>query len=140
MKSTQSISAILILAILLVGNGGIAGAPERFDHVGTYILIKVNNQPLPVVVSDSGSMKQEVIGGLVILRSDKTHRWETVYRHTESGNVHTDKSSGRGRYSINGDLIRFKFDGNEGHMPGTIKHGILTIPTDAILQYKKQAE
>ncbi len=111
--------------------------PYLNNTCGKYILIKANNQKLPATVNSSGD--QEVIGGFVLLNSDKTHRWETIYRYTEKdGKVRTSKSSGTGRYSIKGDRIIFGLDRGDTRLPATLKGEVLVLQADVELIYKKK--
>ena len=131
----------LAMTVVLASAGNVHGSQEIASQdpeaIGEYILVRANAQDLPAVVSESGSSKQEVIGGSIRLEADGTSIWRTVYRYTESGRVNASESSGRGSYSQEGTRVIFSFDGDASQGEGTLDGNTLTIQADVALVYRK---
>ncbi len=106
------------------------------EAVGEYILIRANAQDLPALVSQSGSRRQEVIGGSVRLEADGTHTWVTRYRYADGAVVDVSESSGSGSYSQEGARITILFEAG-GCCEGTLDGNTLTIQTDVPMVYRK---
>jgi hypothetical protein len=104
---------------------------------GTYILVSANSQGLPAVVSQGANFLQEVTGGSVELRGDRTFTWRTDYRYTQSGLATTSTSSGSGTYSLADTAITFASEPGSERLTGTLSNGVLTMRADVELVYRK---
>ena len=131
----------LAVAVILASAGHVQGSHEkagqRPEALGDYLLISANAQELPALVSESGSGKQEVTGGSVLLEADGTYIWRTFYRYTDRGGAHVSESSGRGSYSQRGTSIIFLFEADASRLEGTLDSDTLTIQTDVPMVYRK---
>ena len=131
----------LAVTVVLASVGNVQGshetASQRPEAVGEYFLASANGQELPAVVSESGSRRQEVIGGSVLLEADGTCIWRTLYRFTERGRVSVSESSGRGSYSQRGTSIIFLFERDASRLAGTLDGDTLTIQVDVPMVYRK---
>ena len=107
------------------------------EAVGQYFLASANSQELPAVVSESGSGRQEVIRGSVLLEADGTYMWRTLYRYTEGGSVSDSESSGRGSYTQQGTSIIFSVEVGDDRFEGTLDGNTLTIQADVPMVYRK---
>ncbi len=133
----RSLAVIVVLASAAPVHGGYENAGQRLEAVGQYVLVSANSQDLPAVVSENGSVRQEVLGGSVLLEPDGTSIWRTLHRYTESGRVSNSESSGRGSYSQQGTSIIFLFDADAVGLEGTLDGNTLTIQADVPMVYRK---
>ena len=121
-------NAGLVLAGLLTSNGT-ATIPSTMGSpaVGRYNLVSANSQGLPAIVSENPDtgFQQEVTGGHVDLRADRTSSVSTEYRYTISGSISTDTSVSEGTWAISRDTVTFTFRGD--HLTGTLSEEVLTV-------------
>lgn len=100
----------LALAVgLLVGDAPDARAQER-DVVGTYELVRIDSQTLPVVTERSRRCVEEVVSGT--LRLEVNGEWEFDYleRKTCGNDVDEDLEDEDGGYIVRGGTIIFSDD------------------------------
>jgi hypothetical protein len=109
---TQKIAAVLVggkyypkqtLARMLAEVESVA------SNIGRYNLVSAAGHSLPAIVSQNPSTgyKQEVTGGYIELRSDRTCTVSTEYRYTEGGRTSTSSSRNEGTYMTSGKTITF---------------------------------
>ncbi len=136
MKPLALLSSALMLSWSLSACGD--DTPTRPTNIaGSYILVNANGQGLPAVVSQGANFLQEVTGGSVELRGDRTFTWRTDYRYTQSGLVTTSTSSGGGSYSLADTAITFALEPGTDRLTGTLSNGVLTMRADVELVYRK---
>ena len=73
------------------------------------------------MVSENGPIRQEVMGGSVILEADGTLVWQTLYCYSDRGSSSESYSAGRGTYSLQATNIIFSFDGDASRGEGTLE-------------------
>ena len=145
MKLSQSTGSRRVAALVLAGLWVTACAasatmpsPTGSSVVGRYNLVSANSSGLPAIVSENpaAGFKQEVPGGQVDLRSDRTCSVSTEYRYTESGNTSTHTSVNEGTWATSGDTVTFTFGSD--HLTGTLSGDVLTVQADVELVYQRQ--
>jgi hypothetical protein len=105
-----------------------------------YDLVTAAGQDLPAVVSENSASrhKQEIIGGSVTLRQNRTFYWTTRYRYTEGRRVTLNESSGHGTYKVEGDDITFSQEPGSSRLIGKLKGHTLSLKVDVELVYKRE--
>ena len=93
-------AALLVLAACSDSTGPNA-------RLGTYSLVSINGQDLPVVVGTISGTTVEIISGEVTLNSNGTFTDRTDYRFTSNAGVDTDFEIATGTYSVNGNNVTF---------------------------------
>jgi hypothetical protein len=117
-----------------------ANLKEDKAVAGVYDLISAAGRDLPAVVSENSTTghKQEIIGGSVTLRENRTFHWTTRYRYTEGSKVTISESSGGGDYKVEGDDITLSEQPGSSKLTGKLKGRSLSLKADVELVYKKQ--
>ena len=142
MKPSQSTGSPRVAALVLAGLWGTACAASTTmpsatgsSAVGRYTLVSANSSGLPAVVSENPAtgFKQEVTGGQIDFRADRTCSVSTEYRYTESGNTSTSTSVNEGTWATSGDTVTFTF--GTDHLTGTLSGNVLTVQADVELVY-----
>ena len=132
---------LLAVVAVLASTGNVQGsqktASQSPEAVGEYVLSTASGQELPAVVSENGSIRQEVIGGSVKLEADGTFVWQTLYRYSDRGSSSESQSTGRGTYSQRATSIILSFDGDTSLGEGTLDGDTLTIRADVPMVYRK---
>lgn len=88
------------------------------DARGHYLLRTVNAQPLPVLMSDAGGKRVELIHGELSLTSS-TFSQLLVFRETVGAQTTQRQSLAQGEVSVDGNRIRFRVFGG-GEFEGTL--------------------
>ena len=139
LRSLVRLPSVVLMSCSLSACGGSDANPTSVDVSGTYNLISANGRNLPAVVSENTAtgFRQEVIGGFVELRSDRTFTVRTDYRMTNSGDVRESRSSNDGTYTVAGEAITFTLQPGSDRLSGTLNDGVLTVRADVELVYRK---
>jgi len=96
------------LATLTLGACSDTAASGDADAaVGTYTLVTIDGQPLPVVVDQSGADMLEITQGTVVLDADRTFDDSTVLRTTLAGVVSTETDAASGNWTLSGRTVAF---------------------------------
>lgn len=133
----------VFLALMLVGcarsRGPTSPTVSGLDPVGSYALVSAHGRRLPAVVSENPAtgFAQEVVGGAVVLRGDRSFSWRTDYRQTDSGVVSAHASSGSGTYTTTGEELIFTFRPGGERLSGTLAGDVITIRADVELIYRR---
>jgi hypothetical protein len=85
---------------------------------GSWVLLSVNAQPLPVLMSDIGGKRVELVAGELNISSSLFTQVLT-FRETVSGQTTQRQSLAQGEVSVEGNRIRFRVFGG-GEFEGTI--------------------
>jgi len=106
---------------------------------GVYDLVTAAGRDLPAVISETSTTgyKQEIIGGSVTLREDRTFHWTTQYRYTEGSNVTISESSGAGTYSLKADDITLFEQPGSTKLTAKLTGRSLSLKADVELVYKR---
>lgn len=94
-------------------------APEQRarEASGTYVLERVNGQPLPVTTASWGDCSEDVLGASLTLYPDGAYVLTTTTRQSCGGrSAELVGMSERGRYAIAGETIRFQEQTASGSM------------------------
>src|SRR5512144_1426910 len=141
MRQLPSIAVgVALSCVAAVGCGGgstspTSPTPTPTSHVGRYNLITAKGQPLPAVVYQGSTQKQEVVGGFVELREGTECAWATDYRYTDESRTWASSSGGTGTYTLSGSRVVLTVSG--GQLVGTLAGDTLTITADVELVYRK---
>jgi hypothetical protein len=130
-----------LLSVIAGSVGGVRANLEEDSAVaGVYGLIRAAGRQLPVVVSENSSTeyKQEIIGGSVTLRENRTFQWTTRYRYTERSKVTIIESSGGGAYKVEDDDITLSGQPGSTKLTGMLTGCSLSLKADVELVCKKQ--
>ena len=73
------------------GDDGPAGPPDS-SHVGTYALLTVNGQPLPVTLLESSGTTIEIASGSITLAADERYSYAVTFR-TVAGDTSATEST-----------------------------------------------
>jgi hypothetical protein len=124
----------IALVALLVAGACSEGStnPGGASIAGTYALRTLGGATLPIVVSQSGADKVEIVDDTFIVTDDA--RWtETGHRRTTAnGQVSTQTTGGTGTYTRNGALITF-LGNNLTTLFGSVSNDTLTISQNGIV-------
>ncbi len=103
--------ALLVFVVLLgVGCGEDSPTEAVAGIVGAYTLLTVNDETLPAVVGEDppGVEKQEITGGWLSLRADRTWTMNIDFRTTYiNGSVDTHQMGREGTFTRSDDAITF---------------------------------
>ena len=105
---------LLALIVPLAACGDSSGPSEpRYD--GTYNMVQVNNQGVPVTIQQSTSGRIEITGGTLVLRPDFSYQ-ETINLRgiPASGAPITDRIIENGTYTVVGNTITFTVPASAG--------------------------
>lgn len=130
-----------LLSVAAVNTVGLeANLQEETAVTGVYDLVTAAGRDLPAVISETPTTgyKQEIIGGSVTLRQNRTFQWTTQYRYTEGGNVTISESSGAGAYELEGDDITLSAQPGSTKLTGKLKGRSLFLKADVELVYKRE--
>lgn len=94
----------LILLFALVACGG-STEPSMPAYVGEYTLTTVDGHPLPFVLAQDATTKDEVVSGSVILRANMTGDFLLSFRQTTAGHVIAVPLFSTGTYVVNDHTI-----------------------------------
>lgn len=112
------------LAVVMAVAGLTAACSESLTDVaaaearGSYLLRAVNDQPLPVLMSDVGGKRVNLVYGELTI-STSTFGQLLTFRETVSGQTTERQSLSQGEVSIEGNRIRFRIVG-WGEFEGTL--------------------
>jgi hypothetical protein len=95
---------ITMAAICAVTACSDAAGPRT--HVGSYALISVNGNGLPVTVARYGNDAVEITAGMITLNPDLTFSDRTTVRVTNAGQVTTEDEVYTGTYEVTGGAVR----------------------------------
>jgi hypothetical protein len=144
-RTKLSLGLVFVLGGLLsltATNAGSVEANLQEDDVvaGAYDLVTAGGRDLPAVVSENSSpgYQQEIIGGTVTLRQDRTFHWTTRYRYTEGGKVTLSESSGGGTYKVERGDITLSEQPGSSNLTGKLKGRLLSLKADVELVYKRE--
>lgn len=91
------------------------------DHVvGEYILVSVNEQPLPTRVYDDGTFTQDILRGSLSLTVTGLAHFTTEHQTTARGGVLADVDTASGMYTQSGDSLVVQL----------LDSGVLTLTRD----------
>lgn len=130
-----------LLSVTAVNAAGVeANLQEDTAVAGVYDLVTAAGLDLPAVISETSTTgyRQEIIGGSVTLRENRTFRWTTQYRYTEGSNVRISESSGAGAYKLEGDDITLSEQPGSTKLTGKLKGRSLSLKADVELVYKRE--
>lgn len=130
-----------LLSVNLVSAAGLeANLQEDTAVAGVYDLVTAAGRDLPAVISETSTTgyKQEIIGGSVTLRENRTFHWTTQYRYTEGSNVTISESSGAGAYKLEGDDITLSEQPGSTKLTGKLKGRGLSLKADVELVYIRE--
>ena len=130
-----------LLSVTAVSAEGVeANLQEDTAVAGVYDLVTAAGRDLPAVISETSTTgyKQEIIGGSVTLRENRTFHWTTQYRYTEGSNVTFSESSGAGAYKLEGDDITLSEQPGSTKLTGKLKGRCLSLKADVELVYKRE--
>jgi hypothetical protein len=106
--------AFLVLSFVLAACGS-DSSTEPSSIVGTWTLQTINGSPLPFVVAQSGSDKEEVLSEVVTLSAGGTFTESSTLRLTVSGTVTTQSFPETGTYTVSGSTLTLRSsDGSTG--------------------------
>lgn len=105
--------------VALMAIGGVAYADSNAwcqapAHVGTFTLVEVNQQPLPVVTETTDDCREEVLSGTLTLSAEND--WTIEYNEKETcgtEQVEEEVENEDGEYTVEGQTIRFSDDTDE---------------------------
>ncbi len=138
MKNRTALLALPLLVFGLLLAGCDSGSSED-SLIGTYSLIRIGGEPLPVQVGDYPS--DQCSGGIAIIEienssltldDDATYQGQGVVNiECQSGeNIDTQESTATGTYTVTGNEIRF-IDDDSGNVFSGIKNGERIIIEEA---------
>lgn len=70
--------------------------------VGTYTLARVNDQPLPVRITDTPELRVDIVAGAMVVRSDGTYRETRQSQLTDADGTRTGGSFTEGTLHVSG--------------------------------------
>ncbi len=121
--------AILVAFLLPLAACRDGTGPSRID--GTYTLVSINTQALPVTIFASNAGRVDITGSTLELRSDLTYT-ETINRHLVPAGAAADSDVliEKGSYTVAGNTVTFTQltdDGRRGFSyTGTVEGNSLT--------------
>src|SRR5688500_1977271 len=71
------------------------------------VLVRLNGLPLPYVRLQTGTVKEEVLAGEILLRADGSYRDRTTFRSTQGSVSSTFNTTLQGPYEQAGSTITF---------------------------------
>lgn len=100
--------------------------------VGTYTLVRVNGQLLPVRIIDTPDQKVDMVGGGMIVRADGSYRESRDSRVTDAQGTRTGTSFTEGTLHVTGSSLQVR-ERAGGTYNGTYGDGSLSysIPSGA---------
>ena len=103
-------SALVAGALPLTADPADAQTPEA---AGSYELVQVNGQALPVVIERTENCQEEVLSGTLVLEADGDWEFEHVERETCGTDVDEDTEREDGDYVVSGEALTFSDDTDE---------------------------
>ncbi|HEX6977989.1 MAG TPA: hypothetical protein VF342_01700 [Alphaproteobacteria bacterium] len=89
------------------GSGAAEGPARAGDVTGTYVLERIDGQPVPVTTAAWGNCREDVLGASLALYPDSRYVVSTIARQTCGGrSVDMAGEIERGIYRVDGDRIR----------------------------------
>jgi len=93
--------------------GGASAAAQEAPSSDTYRLVEVAGAPLPAVLEDGDTCREEVLAGSLTLEADGRWTLVTTEREVCGDAVEDEEEREDGTYEVDGDAIRF-LDDDEG--------------------------
>jgi hypothetical protein len=104
--------------------------PTQATIAGTWTLQTLNGQAVPVVLSDSGGAKLEVVRDVFTLVGDHTFTQVTAFRITAGGQATTDSVSDLGTYVVNGTAVSLTYDSDGSTSSGSWQGNTITLSAE----------
>ena len=106
---------LLACGVLLAPACNDSTGPDNFEAlVGTWVLISIDGDPLPVVVDQDGEDTAEITAGVVELDDSRLFSDDTSVRFTIGGVVTTEVQAGTGTWGLDNDGNTVIFDPTDG--------------------------
>jgi hypothetical protein len=113
-------------------------APTRETLAGAWELTKVNENPLPYVISTVGSNKQEVLEDVLTLDASGTFTDVSTIQTTQNGQTSTRTITDTGTYEFNSYAVTFHFESNGSIGSGTLTGKTMKVVTSGVtFTYRK---
>jgi hypothetical protein len=109
---------------------------------GSYALLSINGQPLPMRVGVAGPSSTDIVGGMMTINADATYSLRldvqtTVYQTTQPGHVSTAPIWSFGSYTRRGSASRFLDTERDLVATGTVSGTeVVFIFTDGLTTYR----
>jgi hypothetical protein len=104
----EGLACALILAA--AGTSPLPAQDTASGPTGAYRLVTVGGKALPATVEQGIACREDVTAASLTLNADSTWVLETSTREVCGGRTETDSDSDGGRYTIEGQTIRFLDD------------------------------
>lgn len=126
------------LCLLAVACGGDSATGASSGIAGTYTLRTADGAPLPHVLSQSATSKQEVLSDAYVLTSGGTWSASAQIRTTINGQASISTAPATGTYTVSGASISLRNTGTNTSFSGTIDGTTLTLTGGgSVLVYMK---
>jgi hypothetical protein len=103
-RSSMRRALFAAVAVLTLACDKTTTGPEIASRL---VLVRLNGLPLPFVRLQTGTAKEEVLSGEILLRVDGSYRDRTVFRSTQGSVSSTFNTTLQGPYQQEGSTITF---------------------------------
>jgi hypothetical protein len=124
----KTIARVLLMAVVpaLAACDDDGSGPD-LNVEGTYQLQTVNNQPLPFVLDQEGTVfLEELVSAAITLNANGTFNDIATVRTTENGVVTTESQPDGGVYTQNNNVVSLHYQGG-GTINTTVNGNTMTI-------------
>lgn len=108
--------------------------------MGTWNLQAANGTPLPLVISQFGGKKVEIIADVLTIVAPNTFTEVSTVRTTQDGVTKVETITDGGTYAFDSVIVTFMFDSGGANGLGTLTRNTLTVATSGVsFFFKKQS-
>ena len=116
----------LLLAVAVLLSFACGDDPTAPSHAGTYTLISINGQTLPILLEETELGRVELTHGEIVLHDDNTFDDVLEFTETVNGEETPESLVETGTWEMRGNVLRMTYQGETTAFEARLENGQIT--------------